>query len=137
MGIPDQVLALIERLGRYRDAYRRARGGARCGGAGSVDVKKPAVDIKHNVGPACQLRRDGWNAKLALSVLTDFEERAVYDCRATPRKCPRPDGQAVDVARTPHQADVASEHQPHGMVAYLAPQDIECPVFWFIRILRR
>ncbi|TVS16703.1 MAG: restriction endonuclease subunit M, partial [Planctomycetaceae bacterium] len=38
------------------------------------------------IAPAFQLRRYGWSAKLALSILTDFEEFAVYDCRVRPVK---------------------------------------------------
>ena len=37
-------------------------------------------------GPAYQLRRYGWSAKLALSILTDFEELAVYDCTIRPKQ---------------------------------------------------
>ena len=33
-----------------------------------------------------QLRRYDWSAKLPLSILTDFEEFAVYDCRVKPGK---------------------------------------------------
>ena len=51
-----------------------------------VEAKKPAVDIKSEVGPAFQLRRYAWTAKLPLSILTDFEEFAVYDCRIKPDK---------------------------------------------------
>ena len=51
-----------------------------------VEAKKPAVDIKTDVGPAFQLRRYAWTAKLPLSILTDFEEFAVYDCRVKPDK---------------------------------------------------
>lgn len=51
-----------------------------------VEAKKPAVDIKSDVGPAFQLRRYAWTAKLPLSILTDFEEFAVYDCRIKPDK---------------------------------------------------
>ena len=36
-------------------------------------------------GPAYQLRRYGWSAKVALSVLTDFDELGVYDCTLRPR----------------------------------------------------
>ena len=36
--------------------------------------------------PAYQLRRYAWSAKLPLSILTDFEEFAVYDCRVKPDK---------------------------------------------------
>jgi len=49
-----------------------------------VEAKKPSVDIKHDVHPAYQLRRYAWSAKLPLSILTDFEEFAVYDCRIKP-----------------------------------------------------
>jgi len=51
-----------------------------------VEAKKPAVSVSHDVGPAFQLRRYAWSAKLPLSVLTDFEEFAVYDCRVRPQK---------------------------------------------------
>jgi hypothetical protein len=51
-----------------------------------VEAKKPAVSIRHDVGPAFQLRRYAWSAKLPLSILTDFEEFAVYDCRVRPDK---------------------------------------------------
>ena len=42
------------------------------------------MDIKGSTGPAYQLRRYAWSAKLPLSILTDFEEFAVYDCRVKP-----------------------------------------------------
>jgi hypothetical protein len=51
-----------------------------------VEAKKPSVNIKDTPGPAFQLRRYAWSAKLPLSVLTDFEEFAVYDCRISPDK---------------------------------------------------
>jgi hypothetical protein len=46
-----------------------------------LEAKKPSVDIKSDAQPAYQLRRYAWSAKLPLSILTDFEELAVYDCR--------------------------------------------------------
>lgn len=49
-----------------------------------VEAKKPSVNIREDQDPAFQLRRYGWSAKLPLSVLTDFEEFAVYDCRSKP-----------------------------------------------------
>jgi hypothetical protein len=49
-----------------------------------VEAKKPAVSIYDNPESAYQLRRYGWSAKLPLSILTDFEEFAVYDCRIKP-----------------------------------------------------
>ena len=51
-----------------------------------LEAKKPSVNIKGDPGPAFQLRRYGWSAKLPLSILTDFEEFAVYDCRVRPVK---------------------------------------------------
>jgi len=50
-----------------------------------LEAKKPSVDIKTDAHPAYQLRRYAWSAKLPLSILTDFEEFAVYDCRVEPR----------------------------------------------------
>lgn len=51
-----------------------------------LEAKKPSVNIKEDIHPAYQLRRYGWSAKLPLSILTDFEELAVYDCRVKPGK---------------------------------------------------
>ena len=45
-----------------------------------VETKKPFVNIGKDISPAFQLRRYAWTAKLPLSILTDFEELAVYDC---------------------------------------------------------
>jgi len=49
-----------------------------------LEAKKPSVNIKEDVSPAYQLRPYAWSAKLPLSILTDFEEFAVYDCRVKP-----------------------------------------------------
>jgi hypothetical protein len=57
-----------------------------------VEAKAPGVNLKDDPDPAYQLRRYAWSAKLPLSILTDFEEFAVYDCRVRP-----------------HQADKASQ----------------------------
>ncbi|KPK74101.1 MAG: hypothetical protein AMJ79_14700 [Phycisphaerae bacterium SM23_30] len=51
-----------------------------------VEAKRPAIDIRYDIHPAYQLRRYAWSAKLGLSILTDFEEFAVYDCRVRPIK---------------------------------------------------
>jgi len=60
----------------------------RIGGARKffLEAKKPSVDIKGDPTPAYQLRRYAWSGKLPLSILTDFEEFAVYDCRVKPDK---------------------------------------------------
>ncbi len=49
-----------------------------------LEAKRPSVDIKNDVSPAFQLRRYAWTTKLPLSILSDFEEFAVYDCRFKP-----------------------------------------------------
>jgi hypothetical protein len=51
-----------------------------------LEAKKPAIQIKTDIDAAYQLRRYAWSAKLPLSILTDFEEFAVYDCRIKPDK---------------------------------------------------
>ncbi|PKN04380.1 MAG: restriction endonuclease subunit M [Deltaproteobacteria bacterium HGW-Deltaproteobacteria-9] len=139
MTAPKEILDLLERFDRNRDAYRSGNynetqlrrefvdpffktlgwdidnaagiaeaykevihedaikvGGAtkapdycfRVGGTRKffVEAKKPSVNIAEDIGPAYQLRRYAWSAKLPLSILTDFEEFAVYDCRIKPDK---------------------------------------------------
>lgn len=49
-----------------------------------VEAKKPSVVIKDDIIPAYQVRRYGWNAKLSVSIITDFEEFAIYDCTRRP-----------------------------------------------------
>ncbi|MHB1424117.1 MAG: Eco57I restriction-modification methylase domain-containing protein [Gemmataceae bacterium] len=58
----------------------------RIGGAAKffLEAKRPSVRIKDDPDPAYQLRRYAWTGKLSLSVLTDFEEFAVYDCCVKP-----------------------------------------------------
>ena len=58
----------------------------RIGGARKffAEAKKPSLAIKTDATAAYQLRRYAWSAQLPLSILSDFEELAVYDCRARP-----------------------------------------------------
>lgn len=49
-----------------------------------VEAKKPSVAVKDDILPAYQIRRYGWSAKLPISIVTDFEEFAVYDCTKKP-----------------------------------------------------
>lgn len=49
-----------------------------------LEAKKPSVNLKEDVGPAYQLRRYAWNAGLPVSILTDFEEFAIYDTTIRP-----------------------------------------------------
>jgi type I restriction-modification system DNA methylase subunit/predicted type IV restriction endonuclease len=60
-----------------------------------VEAKKPAVNLKDDPASAYQLRRYAWSAKLPLSLLTDFQELAVYDCRVRPANTDK-----ASVART-------------------------------------
>jgi hypothetical protein len=55
-----------------------------------LETKKPSIDIKVQTSPAYQLRRYAWSAKLPLSILTDFEETAIYDCRLRPKPSDKP-----------------------------------------------
>ena len=50
-----------------------------------LETKRPSVHIKDDIAPAFQLRCYGWTGELPLSILTDFEEFAVYDCRIKPQ----------------------------------------------------
>lgn len=49
-----------------------------------AEAKKVGVNIRSDVAPAYQLRRYGWSGKVAVSLLTDFEELSVYDCTRRP-----------------------------------------------------
>ncbi len=49
-----------------------------------VEAKKPSVAVKDDILPAYQIRRYGWSAKLPISIITDFEEFAIYDCTKKP-----------------------------------------------------
>lgn len=49
-----------------------------------LEAKKPAVHVRDDAVPAFQLRRYAWSSKLPLSIVTNFAELAVYDCRVKP-----------------------------------------------------
>ena len=49
-----------------------------------VEAKKPSISVKEDIQPAYQIRRYGWSAKLPISIITDFEEFAIYDCTKKP-----------------------------------------------------
>ena len=83
----------------YREVIQQDRvviGGAKrvpkysFGGSGAkrlffLDVQTPTTSIKDNAELAYWIRRYGWSAKTRISVLTDFEELAVYDCINKPK----------------------------------------------------
>lgn len=49
-----------------------------------VEAKKPSRNLKEDSESAYQIRRYAWSGKLGISVLTDFEEFAIYDCSKKP-----------------------------------------------------
>ena len=51
-----------------------------------LEAKKPAGNLREDAEAAFQLRRYGWSAKLPLSILSNFAELHVYDCRVKPVK---------------------------------------------------
>jgi type I restriction-modification system DNA methylase subunit len=55
-----------------------------------LEAKRPSVNIDEDAAPAFQLRRYAWSAKLPLSILTNFRQFAVYDCRFRPDHADRP-----------------------------------------------
>ncbi len=55
-----------------------------------VEAKKPSVNLKTDIDSAYQVRRYGWSASLPVSILTDFEEFVVYDCRIEPNPTDTP-----------------------------------------------
>ena len=73
---------------RAKSLARQTFGAKRVGGVRKffVEAKKPSISLSTNSESAYQIRRYGWNAKLSLSILTNFAELAVYDCRLKPEK---------------------------------------------------
>lgn len=55
-----------------------------------VEAKKPSISVVQDVDPAYQVRRYGWSAKHPISVITDFEEFAIYDCTKKPNPSDKP-----------------------------------------------
>ncbi len=49
-----------------------------------VEAKKPTVRIDRSRDAAFQTRRYGFSASLPISILTNFHQLAVYDCRLSP-----------------------------------------------------
>lgn len=49
-----------------------------------VEAKKPSVHIEGDRKAAFQVRRYGWNARLPISVLSNFDKLAIYDCSTRP-----------------------------------------------------
>lgn len=49
-----------------------------------VEAKRPSVNVRLAKSAAYQIRRYCWSAGLPFGLLTDFQEFAIYDCRAIP-----------------------------------------------------
>jgi type I restriction-modification system DNA methylase subunit len=50
-----------------------------------VEAKRPSASIVTSNVAAFQVRRYGWNAHLPISILTNFVQLAIYDCRVRPQ----------------------------------------------------
>ena len=55
-----------------------------------MQKQKAIIDIKDSIELTFQVKRYGHSAKLSISVLTDFEEFAIYDTRKLPHKNDKP-----------------------------------------------
>lgn len=53
--------------------------------------RNPLVNIKDAPAAAFHVRRYAWSAILPLSIVTDFDEFAVYDCRSKPDQADKSD----------------------------------------------
>ena len=50
-----------------------------------VEAKRPSVPITTSNVSAFQVRRYGWNARLPISVLSNFDKLVIYDCLVRPQ----------------------------------------------------
>lgn len=66
-----------------------------------VEAKKPSVDLSTNADACFQTVRYGWNSQNLVSVLTDFEQFIVLDCRYKPNI----DSATLRVWKTFHYSD--------------------------------
>lgn len=55
-----------------------------------VEAKKPSVRIDRDRAPAFQTRRYGYSASLPISIVTNFHQLAIYDCRPIPAETDEP-----------------------------------------------
>jgi len=70
-----------------------------------AETKKCGININTDPGPAYQLRRYGWSAKVALSVLTDFDELGVYDCGLRPKNTDKASNARIQYFRSEEYPD--------------------------------
>ena len=84
--VGHEVSVLVDEAGAQKP--KRPDYGFRVDGATHffVETKPPHLNLKDDSTPAFQLRRYGWSGNKPVSILTDFEEFAVYDCRVKPQR---------------------------------------------------
>ena len=84
--VGHEVSVLVHEAGAQKP--KRPDYGFRVDGATHffVETKPPHLNLKDDSTPAFQLRRYGWSGNKPVSILTDFEEFAVYDCRVKPQR---------------------------------------------------
>ncbi len=74
-----------------------------------LEAKKPSVHVKDDPGPAFQLRRYAWSARMPLSILTNFKELAVYDCGVKPAQTDKASTARILYLRCPEFAEAWDE----------------------------
>ncbi len=62
-----------------------------------LEAKKPSVDISNTPSPAKQVRRYGFTAKLKISVLSNFEHLAIYDCSSQVKENDEPTNSRIKI----------------------------------------
>ncbi|AZL15903.1 Eco57I restriction-modification methylase domain-containing protein [Rickettsiales endosymbiont of Stachyamoeba lipophora] len=60
-----------------------------------VEAKKPTINIAKDEKSVLQIRKYGWNAKLPISIITNFKEFAVYDTRIKPLHDDKPSNSII------------------------------------------
>jgi hypothetical protein len=84
-----------------------------------TEAKRPQIDLDNDKEPAYQVRRYGWNAKLSLSILTNFETFAVYECTTKPKIGDKPSASRViyfNYTQLPERwAELSAVFSPEGI----------------------
>lgn len=89
-----------------------------------VEAKKPVVNIQEERDPAYQVRRYGYSAGCSISILTDFEEFAIYDTRIKPNS-----NDTAKVARIFYCTYEDYEAKFDELVAWFSPEGIRKGAF--------
>ena len=89
-----------------------------------LEAKNPSVSIAADPAPAFQLRRYAWSSKLPLSILTNFAEFSVYDCRFRPAPS---DG--ASKARILHFAYLSYVERWDELVGLFSPDSVQRGAF--------